>query len=142
MESRLVTMSFFGSVSASSKNTLVSEYINVPFRTRVVRASFAPGVNRLMKLYFFISQDKEAPTTEEPKGTNLFAQLGQVRYITGDDEFKEFPHQVPYHEAGSYLKIYAVNDDTYDHTIDCQITIELLEAGGWQEFKESQKAQE
>ena len=126
-EPRLQTISFFGSVAASSKLTLVSQKISTAFKTKILRASFAPGVNRLMTLKFFISQDPSAPTTEEPQGVNILKQLGQTSYLTGDDEFKEFPHETVYPERNAYLKIYAENSDTFEHTIDAQITIEFID---------------
>jgi len=121
------TISFFGTVPANSNITLVSKRITLPFRTKKIRASFAPGVQRLMKLYYFISFDPSAPTTEEPKGSNILSSLGQVNYITGDDEFKDLVHEVECKESGAYLKIYAVNTDSFEHTIDSQITIEFIE---------------
>lgn len=124
---RLVTTSFFGTVSASSKKTLVSKHITSAFIVKKIRASFAPGVNRLMKLYFFISYDPSAPTTEEPLGVNVLAQTGQVTYLTGEDEFKEIEPNVKDTSKAAYLKVYAVNDDTFEHTIDAQVTIEMLD---------------
>lgn len=126
-KSKIQTISFLGTVAAGSNLTLVSKRITLPFKTTKIRASFAPGVNRLMRLYYFISKDPSAPTTEEPKGTNILASLGQVIYLTGDEEFKDLPHEVECPESGAYLKIYAVNSDASDHTIDSQITIEFLE---------------
>lgn len=124
---KLQTISFFGTVSASANLTLVSQQISQAFKTRIIRASFAPGVNRLMTLKFFISQDPTTPTTEEPQGTNILKQIGQVPYITGDDEFKEFPHETIHAERNAYLKVYAENADTFDHTIDAQTTIEYID---------------
>jgi hypothetical protein len=127
MTSATQTISFFGTVAANSNTTLVSKRITLPFRTKKIRASFAPGVQRLMKLYYFISLDPSAPTTEEPKGFNILTSLGQVNYLTGDDEFKDLAHEVECKESGAYLKIYAVNSDSFEHTIDSQITIEFIE---------------
>ena len=122
---RAVTISFFGKVSAGSKKTLVSRRINVPFGTKRVRASFAPGVNRLMQLYFYISPDPSAPTTSPPTGYNILAQTGQADFITGDDEIKDFQMEIMELTRGQYVKVYAVNEDTYPHTIDVQITVEF-----------------
>lgn len=123
---RKVTVSFFDSVDANSKKTLVSKRINAPFETKRFRVSFPPGVHRLMKLYFFISPDAEAPTTKQPTGDNILAQTGQVVYITGDNEIKDFEMEALEYTKGKYIKVYAVNDDTYEHTIDAQITLEFL----------------
>jgi len=126
-KSRLTAISFFGTVADSSKKTLVSKRITSAFTIKKIRASFAPGVNRLMNLYFFISFDDSAPTTEEPKGVNLLSQTGQVLYITGDDERKEMELEIVQKEKGAFVKVYADNTDTFEHTIDCQIVIEMLE---------------
>jgi hypothetical protein len=124
---KLQTISFFGTCPANANITLVSNFIDVPFNTKKIRASFAPGVERLMTLKYFISGDKNAPTTEEPQGINILAQIGQARYITGDDEFKEFEHETIHQVAGGYLKVYAENSDVFDHTIDSQVTIEFIQ---------------
>lgn len=121
------TVSFFGTVGASANLTLVSKQISGAFNVKKIRASFAPGVNRLMKLKFFISSDPEAPTTAAPNGVNILQQTGQANYITGDDEFKEFEHEITNPTRNSWLKIYAENADTFDHTIDAQITIEYID---------------
>lgn len=121
------TISFFGTVNASSNKTLVSQRISQKFKTKIIRASFAPGVERLMTLKYFISFDDSEPTTEEPQGTNLLKQIGQVPYITGDDEFKELPHETVTDTRNAYLKVYAENSDAFEHTIDTQITIEFLD---------------
>jgi hypothetical protein len=126
-EPKLQTISFFGTVGALAKKTLVSQKIGQKFKTKIIRASFAPGVNRLMTLKFFISQDPSAPTTEEPQGINILKQIGQVPYITGDNEYKELPHETLYPERNAYIKVFAENSDTYDHTIDAQVTIEYLD---------------
>jgi hypothetical protein len=123
---REVVISFFGSVSANSNTTLVSKLVNVPFRVRRIRASFPPGVNRLMTLKYYISQDKSAPTTEPPQGVNILAQLGQVTFITGDDEWKDLPNEVDFIVSNGFLKVYAENSDVFEHTIDTQLVIELL----------------
>lgn len=122
---REVTISFAGSVDANSKKTFVSKRINVPFSTKRVRCSFPPGVNRTMKLYFYVSPDPSAPTTEAPTGYNILAQTGQATYIIGDDDIKDFQMEVFETTRGQYIKVYAVNDDTHEHTIDVQITVEF-----------------
>lgn len=122
---RMVTVSFFNKVAANSKKTLVSKRINVPFGTKRVRCSFPPGANRLLKLHFYISPDPSAPTTGPPTGYNILGQTGQVEYIAGDNEIKDFQMEVMEPARGQYVKVYAENEDTYEHTIDVQITVEF-----------------
>jgi hypothetical protein len=122
---RLTTINFLDTVAASSNKTLVSKRIENKFRVKRIRCSFALNTNRTLRLYFFVSEDPSAPTDEEPKGFNLLSQLGQQNYLVGDDEWKELPLEVEEFEKGKYVKIYAVNTDTYEHTIDAQVTLEL-----------------
>ncbi len=120
------TISIYGTVDAQKNATFVSQRITQRFKTNNIRASFAPGVNRLMKLSYFISKDQSAPTTEEPTGDNILKAIGQVGYITGDDEIKTFRHEVISSERGAYIKVYAENSDVFSHTIDTQVTIEFI----------------
>jgi len=137
---RLQTIAFFGTVSAGAKKTLVSKRINVPFRIKQIACSFAPGVNRLMNLEFYFSPDNSAPTAKPLTGTNILAALGHVGYLTGDNERKVMDVEIDTVTAGYYLKVFADNTDTYDHTIDGQITIELHYEE--EEGKEEEKQEE
>lgn len=123
---RSQTIAFFGTVSPNSNKTLVSKKITVPFRVKEIACSFAPGVNRLMNLEFYISPDDSAPTAKPLTGVNILASLGHVGYLTGDNERKRLEVEVEPVSAGLYLKVFAENTDTYEHTIDAQITIELI----------------
>jgi len=125
-KTRLQTIPFFDMVSGKTNKTLVSKKINVPFRVKEIAASFAPGVNRLMNLEFYVSPDDSAPTTKPLTGINILASLGHVGYITGDDEFKEMAVEMETISSGYYLKIFSDNTDTFEHTIDAQVTIELI----------------
>lgn len=125
-KSRLVTASFHDTVVANTKKTLVSNKIDLPFSTKRIRAAFALGCNRLLRLYFFISPDDSAPTTEPPTGSNILSQLGPQLYIVGDDCIIDFEHELGQRVSGMYLKVYADNLDAFDHTIDAQITVEIF----------------
>jgi hypothetical protein len=59
-----------------------------------------------------------------PTGEDLLSIYGQVPYLVGDDERKEFPHEILVRRAGTYLKVYANNIDTFPHTLDAQIVID------------------
>lgn len=131
-KSRLVTASFHGTVAANSRLTLVSNKIDLPFSTKRVRAAFAPGANRLLRLSFWISPDPSAPITDDVTGTNILTQLGPQLYVTGDDNIVDFQHEIGIEVAGKYLKVHAENLDTNPHTIDVQITVEIFP---WEEVK-------
>lgn len=117
------SLPFFDTVAAGSNKTLVSKIITTPFTVVRINASFALGTNRLMQLYFFVSPDDEAPTTAPPNGYSLLSVLGQVSYLTGDNEQKEMHHNAIISDINVFLKIYAVNSDGFDHTVDASFTI-------------------
>lgn len=119
----LLTLPFAGSVPAGGELTLVSQYLSFPYTISQLIASFALGCDRTLQLKFFVSRDAEAPSAGEPSGTDLLSIHGQVPYLVGDDERKEFPHEIRVPENGSYLKVYANNTDIFDHTLDAQIVI-------------------
>lgn len=125
-EERTITLSFFGTVNAASIVTLVSKRINVPFKTSMIRAAFALNTNRTLQLSFWISPDDDAPTTGNPTGISILAERGQVDYLVGDDEVKYFKTEIIQNTGGWYIKIRANNTDAFAHTIDSQITLELL----------------
>jgi len=121
------TISFVGTVGAGAEKTLVSQRISTPFNIKQVSVSFPGGHNRLVQISVFISPDPKAPTTGKPTGLNIFEALGQVNYIVGNNEQKKMFIEKPYTVKGGYVKIYAINNDGVQHTIDAQVTIELLE---------------
>ena len=135
-KSRLVTCSFHDTVAANSKKTLVSNRVDLPFRTKRIRAAFALGTNRTLRLYFYLSPDDSAPTTEPPTGDNILTQLGPQTYVVGDDTTVDFEHEIAQAVSGKYLKVYADNLDAFPHTIDVQITVEIFERGEEEEEKE------
>ncbi len=120
----LLTLPFAGIVPAGGELTLVSQYLSFPYTISLLTASFALGTDRTLQLKFFVSRGPEAPATGEPSGTDLLSIHGQVPYLVGDDERKEFPHEIRIPERGSYLKVYGYNTDTFAHTLDAQIVID------------------
>ena len=124
---KLQTISFFDTVDLSSNKTLVSQKITSAFKVKRIRASFPSGVNRLMRLHFYIVGTPETPTTEPPIGTNILKPIGQVDFLTGDDNEISIEHEIISPDSNKYIAVYATNADVYDHTIECQVTIEYLE---------------
>ena len=120
------TISFAGTVTAGTGLTLVSPRIASPFRVEKVLASFALNTNRTVQIKPFVAIDDAAPTTTEPSGINILEEFGQVNYVVGDDEQKEILQQFTNVTGGGYVKIYANNTDTFDHTVDVVVTISLL----------------
>ena len=126
LEPTYKTISFFGTCTANSEKTLVSPRISTPYAVKTIIANFALNTNRTLQLDFYIAPDNDAPTSGRPSGMSLMREYGQIEYVVGDDEKKEFQHQAFSPTSPSWLKIYANNTDSFDHTIDCHITIQLL----------------
>lgn len=122
-----VTVPFHGTVEAGSEKTLVSQILGFTYKTKVFRISFALNTNREMRIKFFISSDKDAPSAGEPLGDNPLEPYGGVSYVVGDDEIKDLPHEMKVLTAPTWLKVHAENTDSYSHTIDAEVFIERLE---------------
>ncbi len=122
---RLHTVSFFGTCGAGARLTLVSRRLPFPFITHDLSAHFALNAAGLLQLRFFLSPDDSAPTTELPRGTDLLAVFGQVGYFAGDDDRITAVMQWYTAEAGLYLKVAAMNNDVFDHTVNAYVTIQV-----------------
>jgi hypothetical protein len=121
------TISFFGTVALSSNVTLISGKLTSAFKVKRIRASFPSGVNRLMRLRFYIVGTPDTPTASPPIGTDLLSSVGQVNFITGDDNVIEFDHEIMSPDSNKFIAIFAENADVFEHTIECQVTIEYLD---------------
>jgi len=121
----LQTVSFKGTVNASSEKTLVSKRINLPFTFKSVRIYFPYGSELKTQYKIFYSTDDSAPSSGEPSGTNIFGTLGQVNYIVGEDGWIEVQDETEVKVSGSYIKVYVNNTDTYTHTIVAVVTIDV-----------------
>jgi len=124
---QIITVPFHSTVAANSNKTLVSRKLSFPFMTRKIIASFMLNTNNLLTLQYFISGSDAAPTTSPPDGVNLLSLFGHVGYITGDDSDFTLEHEFEIDTYPSYLKIYAVNSDAFEHTILSFVEIEVME---------------
>lgn len=124
---REISIPFYSTVAASSKKTLVSQRISTPFFVTRLHVRFGTGTENKLKLSFYVSPDDSAPTTAAPTGTNILAQHGHVSYINGSGETIRIPVEVQFDGQGYYLKVYAENSDTFQHSIKAQVSIEIEE---------------
>jgi hypothetical protein len=125
MPAVLKTVAFYGTAPARSGVTLLSKRISTSFRLRGLVVTFPVGTLNLLTLRFYASLDQEVPTTTEPSGVSLLRDYGQVDYLAGDGEQLAIDHSVDMAEAGSYLKVWALNTDFYDHAVNVQMTLEI-----------------
>lgn len=114
---------FVGTVAANSNKTLVSQRLTFPFATREFRVHFSLNTNKKLRIEFFVSPDNSVPTSKPLTGQSIFGVLGQVAYFVGDDETVVIPYHVLFPEMGLYLKVWAENTDSYEHSVDAQVFI-------------------
>lgn len=119
-------LSFVGTCSARSELTLVSQRITRAFRVRRIMARFPTGCQNLMSLAFFLSGDDEAPSSGRPTGISVLQDLGQVDYVRGEGVLLTLDHTVEMAAEGSYLKVYADNQDYYEHAVDVLVQVEVM----------------
>lgn len=122
----IVTLLYDGSVGAGAGVTLVSKRLTFPFTTERFRVHFALNTNKTLRIRFFISADASAPTAQPVVGHNIFAPLGQVDYIVGDNQEVEVPYRVKCVDRGTYIKLFAENLDANPHTIDAHVFVSRL----------------
>ncbi len=127
MSSNRKVISFYGTTAATAVKTLVSKRIGTPFTIKKISARFAQGCNNLVRTSFYSSYDKDAPAAGAPSGISVLRDYGQVDYVSGNDDTKIMQHEVDISESGSFLKVYCENYDTFVHSIDVQIEIEIKE---------------
>jgi hypothetical protein len=120
------TVSFFGSCDALAGKTLVSKRFACPYITKRFRITFNLGCNDLLKIRIIISNDNYIPELVQPEGASIFADQGQVDYVVGDNDQIIVEHDVHVDQAGSYIKVYAWNDDIFNHAIKVIAEVELL----------------
>ena len=118
---------FSGNCVANGELTLCSKRVNFPFRTKRFVASFALGTDRTLRLKFFLSPDPSEPASGKPTGINLLGIFGEDPYLIGDDEQKSVDYETEVKQLGYYIKVYANNTDSFDHTVDVFVIIESLE---------------
>lgn len=124
---QILTVNFLSSVAANTAKTVVSKRISRPFKLLLIRPHFILNTNRKVRLYFFVSPDDSSPSSLPLTGSNLIAEASQTNYIVGDDEYKMLWQNWDSQSGGHYLKVFANNTDTFEHAIDVQMFIELLQ---------------
>lgn len=119
-----ISIPFHGTVGAGSRVTLCSKIIGFAYKTKRFRVSFPLNTNRTLRVSFHVCSDDSVPTANEPVGDNLFSPYGQVTYVVGDDEEKDYDHELRVKTSGTYIKVHGYNIDSFEHTIDCCVFIE------------------
>lgn len=126
---RIATVNFFDTVAPNSSKTLVSKQINNKYRIKSFKISFAPGTNRLLELEPYVSPDADDPSDGSINGVNLIQQFSHKEVIVGDDERKRLEQNIIVAQRNTWLKIFANNTDSNEHSIDAQITVEIPQPG-------------
>jgi len=120
----LHSLSFYGTVTAGNRITLVSQKISFPYILDRIRVKYALGHNGLVQHSLFIGRDKLAPTTAPPLDRDILRQYGSVNYVCGDDDVEIIEDQSIVDESPTWLKIHVYNTDVFDHTANILMTID------------------
>ena len=123
----LVGLTFSGTVAANGELTLASRKLDFAYRVVEVRATFPPGLGRLVRVSFIVSNDPTVPSTGKPSGQSVLGQYSVNDYFVGDGEWKQLYCGVDVPQRGSWLKVYAVNSDSVPHAVDVQAVLEKME---------------
>jgi hypothetical protein len=121
-----VTLNIIGTVPALTSVCFASHPIARPFLLYLVRPHFALNQNRQVELRIYASYDDDTVNITPVSGTNILQATSVNPYLVGDDEYKEIFQDYAVPEANTFLKILASNLDSYDHTVDCQLFLELF----------------
>lgn len=119
-----VSIPFSGTVAAGARVTLTSKIIGFPYKTRRFRVSFPLNTSRTLRVSFHVCSDPSTPADGEPVGDNVFKPYGQVTYVVGDDEVKDYDLELRIKTSGTYIKVHGYNTDSFEHTIDACVFIE------------------
>lgn len=123
------TVSFNGVCSARSTVVLTTPRITHPYKIVRIHCRFPVGCINELRLRFYTSPDDDVPSSGPPNGVSMLREYGHVDYVVGDGDSKSMDHDLDVAESNSWLKVYAVNDDYYDHAVDVQMTLEPKKRG-------------
>lgn len=124
---RLVTIPFYTTVSSGATRILASKRITSGLVTKELIGSFALGVNRTLRLRFFVGSDDLLTGAALVGATNLLEFAGQVNFMVGDDMNKRYPVEVEFPRRGLYVKVSGENTDSVDHTLDAAVVLEMID---------------
>lgn len=124
---RLITIPFYTTVSSGGGVILASKRVTSALVTKEVIGSFALGVNRTLRLRFYVAADDLTTAAALVGATNLLAFAGQVDYMVGDDMIQRYPAEVEFPRRGLYVKVMGENTDSVDHTLDAAVVLEMID---------------
>ncbi len=123
---RILTLCFRGTVTRRGTSVLIAPKLDVPCRTKQIRITFEPQTGRTVEALFIAAQDNTIDYTTVAAQTNLFAGIAQNQAIVGDAQPIILMHEIELHWRPIYFKIALNNTDGAAHTIDAQITVQLM----------------
>jgi len=129
MSAKRKTIPLAGTCPARGELTIASRRIRTPFTLRRLRATFTPGCQGLLSLRFFLSEDPTEPATGPPTGLSILSEYSATDTLVGDGDAKDLETELDQPLGGTWLKVYAVNDDWYQHAVDVQITFDQTTEG-------------
>jgi hypothetical protein len=123
---QIVTVNLSGSAPAGALTCFVSHLIKRPFITRTWAVSFNLNQQRLVKHYLYVSPDDFPVAALPDSGFDVLSEHSPTSYLVGDDQSKIIHYEATMENGNGYLKVYAQNDDAFNHDVDVQITIDIF----------------
>jgi len=112
------------SIGASSRVTLVSDRLRVPFIVKEIEVDFPDGADFQVTVKVFVAADESAPTANEPGGANILDGWGPSNYLVGNNG--KVVHKCNYRgHPGDRLKVHAYNQTAESQVISARIKVEV-----------------
>jgi hypothetical protein len=123
---RTAEILFFAAVGAGAQLTILSDLISFPFVVRSIIIDFGEDHLDSVLHYVLLSTNRTTSVTAVPADTNAFTGLSTIDYAIGDNREKRYYPNTIWRETKSYVKVHAINFNTYAVNIKVNVTIEEL----------------
>jgi len=118
---RIERLFFHDTVDPRGQLTLVSKKITFPYTVKRQIFQFHRGAEDKLQLSVYVSFDATPDTP--PRGENITGVLGTDDYVVGDSWVFDFEDDYEVGQAGTWLKVYAKNEDSHPQPFNVKIVI-------------------
>lgn len=120
-----VSITINDTINALTQKTLKSQHLQRTYTIKKARVHFALGQERLVRIRIIASIDDSIPTDQVPYGTNVLVQYTEKEYLVGNDTIIELELDYRVDTRSSWIKLHAVNNDYYRHSIIAEIILDM-----------------
>ena len=123
---RRYTLALTGTVGAGPNVglTLIAGPITFPYRIVGAEVVFRDDAANNVWIYLLTSNNTTTSATGPPADTNLLSPFVATAYLVGDGLIKRVTLDYEAEATDRYLKVHAVNGNTYAQTISATVEIE------------------